>query len=572
VTVRPGLQVHEIVVPVEEPPLWWPIGLGPQNLAGVQWSLSAGGQNYGQGLRRVGFRHVNVDQPEDPEGGRRFIVRVNGRPVFCKGANWVPADMVMSRTEDRRYQQLVDLAVEANFNFLRVWGGGLYETDDFYEACDERGILVWQEFIFACSRYPTTDPEFLADVRMEATHQVRRLAHHPSLVVWCGNNENEWGAWDWGFEKGVALPDHALYHTVLPRILAAEDPSRFYQPSSPWSPDGSHPNADHVGDQHPWSVGFANRDFRDYRRMAGRFPNEGGVLGPTSLPTMRQCLGGGPEEVGSFAWRIHDNVNGPHADAMVEEWLGLDPYALSVEEYTYWAGLVQGEGLREYCDNFRRRMYATSSAIFWMYNDCWPATRSWTVVDYNLRRTPAFAPVRRAMAPVSVVVAEDGDRIGVFGVNDTDCAVRGRLRFGVLAIATSDYVLDRCSDVELAPNASTLLAEIPRAELRDPRTTAAFAMLEDGGSLVSRGRLFLPRYHEIAWPEAEVRVRVENGEAVFESDSFAWGVCIDLDGDRPLADNFFDVWPGIPHRLPWSEARAPRVLHVGNALRGTGRG
>ncbi len=567
IAVAPGLHAYDMVVEVADPPLWWPAGTGPQTLTRVSATLSSGGVEVGSGERRIGFRHVNVDQPPDRDGGRRFIVRVNGRPIFCKGANLVPADMIFQRIDGARSQRLVDLAVEANFNFLRVWGGGLYESDALYDACDERGVLVWQEFIYACSRYPSTDPGFLDDVAEEARHQVRRLAHHPSLVVWCGNNENEWGMWDWGFDRDVALPDHALYHIVLPRIMSAEDPTRFYQPSSPWSPDGSHPNADHVGDQHPWTVGFANGDFRDYRDLACRFPNEGGILGPTALPTMRECLEGGPEQVDSFAWRIHDNVNAEHAHAMLRQWLGLEPRDLSVEDYTYWAGLLQGEGLREYTENFRRRMFASSSAIFWMYNDCWPATRSWTVVDYNLRRTPSFHPVRRAMAPVSVVVAAEGDEVCIVGVNDGDEAVRGRLRFGLLDVAASQYLLDRSLDVELPANAATPLARVPRDAWGDPSRVIAFAMLDgENGALLARSRLILPLYREVEWPDTEVRVRLDGGEAVFESDAFAWGVCIDLDGDRPLGDNFFDVFPGVPHRIPWAAEEPPRVLAWGNRL------
>jgi beta-mannosidase len=566
VVVRPGLHAYEVELSVDDPELWWPIGCGAQPLSDVVVTVTYEGAVVGTSSRRVGFRHVKIAQPEDPAGGRRFVVEVNCRPVFCKGANLVPADMIFQRADAERYRVLVDRAVEANFNFLRVWGGGLYESDDLFDECDRRGILVWQEFIYACARYPTTDPAYLQDVKLEAEHQVRRLAHHPSLVIWCGNNENEWGTWDWGFDRDVAFPDHALYHVVLPRIMAAEDPTRFYQPSSPWSPDGSHPNADDIGDQHPWSIAFANTDFREYREMACRFPNEGGILGPTALPTMLECLEGGPPEVGSFAWRLHDNVNAAHADAMLEQWVGLKASELSVEEYTYWAGLVQGEGLREYIDNFRRRMYDTSSAIFWMYNDCWPATRSWTIVDYRLRRTPAFNPVRRAMAPVSVVLTVEGDNVCLYGVNDTDEAVNGTVRFGLLDITTSEYPVDRTVPAELAPNGSTLLVEFARTAWTEPTTTIALAQFTDVSGAVTRGRLILPLFKEMAWPDAALKVRVEDDHAVFESDVFVWGVCLDLDGDEPLEDNFFDVWPGVPHRVAWRGSEPPVVLHLGNNL------
>lgn len=565
-TIKPGLHPYEIDLEVDDPGLWWPVGAGSQPLSTVTARLTTEGWLVGEATRRVGFRTIRFDQSPDPDGtGSRFVLEVNGRPVFCKGANLVPADMIFQRADHDRYQKLVDLALEANFNFLRVWGGGLYESEHFYDLCDELGILVWQEFIFACSRYPSTDPGFYEEVKLEATHQVRRLAHHPSLVAWCGNNENEWGAWDWSFDKEVVLPDHALYHLVLPRILAKEDPHRYYQASSPFSPDGSHPNRDEVGDQHPWSVGFANRDFRDYRDMACRYPNEGGILGPTSLATMRECLDGGPERVGSFAWRVHDNVNGPHADGLLELWLGLDATALTVEEYTYWAGLVHGEGLREYCENFRRRMFDSAAAVFWMYNDCWPATRSWTIVDYHLRRTPAFAPVRRAMAPVAVVLADEGDEVGVFGVNDTDEPATGTLRFGLVDVDGA-YVLDRTIEADVRPNASTRLASFPKSAWPEPTRTIAFAMLQRDGETVARGRLILPLFKEMAWPDPQLKVRLDGDSAVFETDRYCWGVCLDLDGDEPIGDNFFDVWPGIPHRVAWARSAAPTIVKIGNDL------
>jgi beta-mannosidase len=212
----------------------------------------------GEHTRKIGFRHVRINQDKHPESGNHFVLEVNGKPIFAKGGNFVPADTIFTKIDRARYETLIDRALEANFNLLRVWGGGLYEKDDFYEVCDEKGILVWQEFIFACAKYPTTDEKFLADIKREATHQIRRLAHHPSLVIWCGNNEMEWGCYSWGYEKGVAHPDYALFHLALPMILKQEDPTRYYQPSSPFSPDHEPPNRDDMGDQHPWSVGMFN--------------------------------------------------------------------------------------------------------------------------------------------------------------------------------------------------------------------------------------------------------------------------------------------------------------------------
>ena len=610
VQIAPGLAACETTVAVENPCLWWPVGHGRQHRYTVRATLRIDGQTIGRKESRIGFRHVRINQDPHPAGGRYFVIEINGRQIFAKGGNFAPADIIYARIDRDRYDRLTDRALEANFNCLRVWGGGLYESDDFYDLCDRKGILVWQEFIFACSRYPATDIDFHNSVRAEATHNIRRLACHPSLIVWCGNNENEWGCWEWGYDKsGAVLPDYSLFHLTLPRILAEEDPTRFYQPSSPFSPDLQQPNRDDVGDQHPWSVGFANTDFRDYRKMACRFPNEGGILGPTSLPTMLACVGEkdrkrGPQSrgigfggsIGSFAWQVHDNAiadweEPSWTDRMIDQWLGRNIRKMTIAEFVYWGGLVQGEGLREYCDNFRRRMFDTSSAIFWMYNDTWPATRSWSIVDYYLRRNPSFWAVKRALAPISLVVAQEDGQTIVFGVNETQETVTGELQYGVFNLA-GGLPVDLRANVSLAPNASTRLAEFPVSRWKRPKSSMAFAVLRRHGGapkadrgprpgamgrgaptsalgtpkVLARNRLFLPFFKEMNWPAAHVRVRVRAGQAVFTSRTFAWGVCLDLDGDRPLADNFFDVYPGIPHAIPWKGKQPPTILKVERGL------
>ncbi|MEI6085704.1 MAG: hypothetical protein WCS70_15580 [Verrucomicrobiota bacterium] len=569
VTIKAGLHPVEATIAIDQPALWWPVGHGAQHLYDVRVTLKIAGKSVGTKAARVGFRHVRINQDPHPETGRYFAVEVNGKKIFCKGGNFVPPDMIFQRCDRARYDTLTDRALEANFNLLRIWGGGQYESDDFYELCDLKGILVWQEFIFACHKYPVVHKEFFDNVKAEATYNVRRLASHPSLVIWCGNNEMEWGAWEWGFDSGaITYPDYAMFHLTLPRLLKDEDPTRFYWPSSPYSLDGEPPNADHTGDQHPWQVGFANRDFRDYRKMTCRFPNEGGFLGPTALPTMLACLEEKDRRVQSFAWQVHDNSvdswgTPSYPDGILPLWTGHDTRKLFIADYTYWGGLVHGEALSEYIHNFRRRMFSSAAAIFWMYNDCWPATRSWTIVDYYLRRTPSFHPVRRAMQPVTVVVAEEGKEIVIFGINETSQPVNAELRYGIFNLA-GNYPLDHTEAVTLAPNASTRLASFPRAAWKNPKASAAFAILHDGDRLIARHRLILPLFKELKWPSARVNIRVRAGRATFESKTFVWGVCLDLDGERKLPDNFFDLYPGIPHTIRWTSRTKPKVLATGN--------
>jgi len=576
-TVKSGLHPYEITLDVDNPPLWWPVGHGAATLHELRVELQCAGAAT-HARARIGFRRARFDQSPDPAGGRLCVLEINNRRIFAKGGNFVPADLIRAAITRDRYETLVDRALEANHNLLRVWGGGVYEDDAFYETCDERGILVWQEFIFACGRYPGQDEAFWNSVKLEATWNVRRLAGHAALVVWCGNNENEWGAWEWGFDRnGAVLPDHAIYHHLLPRIVAAEDGTRHWQPSSPWSPDGLSPNRDDVGDQHPWGTIFADGDWRRFRTMTCRFANEGGFLGPNALPTILECLPdalpGKPDQrrIGSLAWETHDNaITGwfePSGfDAAFRAEFGVDPRDIPLERWVALAGRLHGEALAAYCDAFRSRMFASAAAVFWMFNDCWPATRSWTIVDHRLRRTPAFHHVRRAMAPLSVVVAEKGDEITITGINETQETVRADLRYGLFALA-GGWPLERSVVVELAPNAATRLAAFPRSVWSDPCASLAAAVLMRGGALLARHRLVLPRWHELAWVPAQPTVTVADGVATFTSPVFAWAVRLDLSGEMRLADDGFDLYPGLPHRIAWPHADAPRIVDVGNLER-----
>ncbi len=578
VEFKPGLHPVEAQLEIANPKLWWPIGHGAQSRYGIKAELVVSGRVVATESCKVGFRKVRVNQEPHPELGRWYIIEINNRPIFLKGGNLVPADLITARLDKQRYEGLVARALESNMNALRVWGGGLYESSDLYDLCDEKGILVWQEFIYACAKYPVIDKAFHDDIKKEAVFQIRRLARYPSLIVWCGNNEMEEGNWHWGYDRQLPFPDYALFHLVLPRLMKAEDPTRFYQPSSPFSLDHLDPNRPETGDQHPWSVGFHNTDFRDYRKMIHRFPNEGGILGPTALKTVTECLPEGTKTLddgptkAALAWETHENSISHWAavrppDLMLEQWLGKKRPRMTIADWVFWGGIVQGEGLSEYIKNFRRRMFHSSSAIFWMYNDTWPAVRSWTTVDFRLRRTPSFHPVRRAFAPVIVVVAREEDTVKVFGVNETQRKIRGDLRYGVMKFAGT-YPVDETKPVTLEPNASTLLATFDGKawDKLDVKTTAAFALLTDGaGTELSRDRLFLPYFKQLNWPKPSVKMTLKNGNAIFTSSKFAWRVCLDLDGEQPYADNFFDVWPGIPTVLPWPKSLGrPKILRIGN--------
>ncbi len=575
--LTPGQNRVVATIKVANPVLWWPRGHGAPALYTVEVTLERDGAVLDRQTRRTGIRTVRLATHAHPAAGHYCIIEVNGRPIFCKGGNWVPPDMIPSRVTRERLTALVDLACAANFNFLRVWGGGTYAGHDLLDLCDEAGLLVWHDLPFACTRYPGDDPAFLAEVRAEVTWAVRTFAAHPSLIIWCGNNEQEWGAWEWGYDRtGKALPDYALYHHIFPVIMRQEDGTRPYWPSSPFSPNHQEPNNPLVGDQHPWDVGMPRghgADFWAYRTFVDRLPNEGGFLGASPLATLRQFLPVGERRLRSLSWEHHDNsINYGHPTMAityqaVRDWLGREPREMRWEDYAVASALLQAEALTEYIANYRRRMFSSASAVFWMYNDSWPVTHGWTIVDYYLRKKLAFHPVRRANAPVTVVVAQEGGLVSVFGVNDTPRDWEGVVRFGLFTLAGA-YIQDEQCAVTLPANASTCVGTIDRAawERAGLARAGAFGVLVHDTEPIAQHRLFLARFGDLAFVDTAIRVRREHDAAVFTADSFVWGVCLDIEGDADVSDNAFDLLPGIPYVIPWPhDAVDPYLASVGSA-------
>lgn len=580
VTIPPGESRHEVKLRVTNPQLWWPLNHGEQFLYTVEVTLDCAGETQ-HATRKTGVRRVEIDQSPHPVEGTHFILTINNRPVFCKGGNWAPADLLYTTVDAARYRELVDLAVGANFNLLRIWGGGLFADPALLDACDESGVMVWHDFLFACAKYPGQDPDFAAEVSREVTFAVRELAHHPSLVVWCGNNEIEWGDWGWGYDNAAPThPHYTLFHRDIPRIVAAEDPSTQHWLSSPYSPGLRDPNDPTVGDQHPWKVSImmpGGADFWEYRALVDRFPNEGGVLGASSPATLRQFLPEKDRYLLSPSWDHHDNPLActdskqgdlGHAYQTVELWTGRDPLAMEWEEYAFVSGLLQAEGLQEYIANYRRRMFSSASAVFWSYNDSWPVTHGWTIVDYYRRKKLSYHPVRRAFQPVMVVVAEEEDEVTVYGINDTPQEWTGEVRYGLFTLAGA-LPLDESLSVALAANASTPLGRFSRAlwEEHGPRYSGAFAVLLKDGQPCAQHRLFLARFKDLAFVHPQIAMRVEDGRLTLIADAFAWGVCLDVDGETPFADNCFDLVPGIAYSLPWSaDLGEPKIIRLGNEV------
>ena len=574
-----GESRHLLEIALSDPKLWWPVGHGEQFLYTIDISFICDGIEQ-RATRRTGVRRVEMDQSVHPKEGRFCILTINNRPIFCKGGNWVPADMLYGSVTPERTRELIDLALAANFNLLRIWGGGLFIDHVLGDYCDEKGILIWHDFLFACGKFPGDDPDFAAEVRREVTWAVRELAHHPALVVWCGNNEIESGDWEWGYDSRARThPHYAIFHHDIPKIVHDEDPSKIHWISSPSSPDFITPNSPIVGDQHPWGVTLGEpgaAKWWKYRDYIDRFANEGGVLGASSIATLRQFLPENEFYLGSPSWDFHDNPfslydmgnsgGKPRTMQTVEYWLGFDVAALEIEQYSLASGLLHAEGLNEYISNYRRRMFDSACAVFWMYNDSWPATHGWTIVDYYRRKKLAYHPVRRAFQPVTVVVAEDDGMVTIYGVNDSPQAWAGEVEYGIFTL-DGTYPLRNKIAASLPANAATLLASFSRDEWQAVgfNCSGAFAVLSNEGKMQAQYRRFNELFKHLQFAPAQIILQRQGDEVTFNSPVFVWSVCLDITGEADIADNCFDLLPDVPYTVSWpADAPAPVIAAIGS--------
>lgn len=400
---------------------WWPIGHGAQPRYELTVRLSDTLERgeatvLGEWHRRIGFRTVELDTTADATGAR-FTFVVNDRPVFARGVNWIPDDPFPSRITRARYHDRLDDAVAAGVNMVRVWGGGLYEHDDFYNRCDEMGLLVWQDFAFACAAYPE---HLLADeVEAEATEHVERLMPHPSLVLWNGNNENIWGHADWGWHDVLDGRSWGagFYFDLLPGVVADIDPTRPYWPGSPYSGTTAiAPNADASGCIHEWEV-WNRLDHSRYRDRTPRFVAEFGWQAPPTWTTLRGAVSDEPLTPHSPGMLHHQKA----ADGNLKLDRGLAHHFDAPRDTDAWlfaTRLNQARAVTTGIEHFRSLHGHCMGTIWWQLNDCWPVT-SWAVVDSGGGRKPAWYALRDAYAPRLVTVQPRGDRLVAFAVNDS---------------------------------------------------------------------------------------------------------------------------------------------------------
>ncbi|MGQ9473110.1 MAG: glycoside hydrolase family 2 protein, partial [Candidatus Caldatribacteriaceae bacterium] len=539
---------------------WWPNGLGEPHLYKVVLLLlREDGEELDRFEKLWGIREISLRQePLSKDEGESFTILVNGEPIFCKGADWVPADSFIPRVTKEKYAKLIDEAKEAHFNMFRIWGGGVYEDPFFYEHCARRGIMVWQDFMFACAYYPK-DPAFFREVEREIEVVVKNLRNETAIVLWCGNNELQWlheRNREISGRNDLEFSDYEIYHSIMPRLLRELDPTRPFWLSSPYG--GKDPNSELEGDRHAWYVSILGEDSRErinyenYAKDRGKFISEFGVLAPPSFSSLSEFIPPGELYINSPSWQFHNcTFERGNIGEMLREFV-KNPEELSFQEYLHYAQLLQGEALKLAIENWRRRKFLTSGTLFWMYSDCWGAI-GWTIIDYYLRRKASYYFVRRAFQPVDLSVRKNEVSAEIFVVNDTRSYKSLSVAYG-LSLFDGTSLFSGNESFRIAPNVSERIVNVHLAPIQGrEKESFLWVILYDGNTITDWERCFFVRFKDLNLPKAHVLSRLITDRGTrfleLESQTFAWSVHIELPPGFLLEDNYFDLFPRTKRRV-----------------------
>lgn len=509
--------VHKSVV--HNPKLWWPAGMGAQPLYQLIVTLeSERGHVLATQCKRIGLRSLQLIRNQD-EWGESFCFAANGKAFFAKGANWIPGDAIVTRFSPADYRRLIDDAVAVNMNMLRVWGGGIYEEDIFYDLCDEKGICVWQDFIFACATYPTFDKEFMANVREEAEQNLRRIRHHPSLALLCGNNELEQGlVADRWTENTMSWRDYKrLFDGMLKRISNKLAPDVSYWPGSPHTPLGerSNFNSSKSGDAHLWGVWHGQQPFEWYRQCKHRFNSE---FGFQSFPE--------PATVGEYTLAEDRNITSPVMEHHQRSGIGNSTIMRYMLEWfrlpnsfdmTLWLSqILQGMAIKYAVEHWRRSMPRGMGTLYWQLNDCWPVA-SWSSLDFNGRWKALHYMARHFYSPQLVSAVEDLDKMVVelHVTNDALTVLNAELEWVVTRVS-GEEISRGGKEIRVTAGTSRRVATLRIKSLLDryrKEDLLIWIGLNKGSQLLSSNLLTLVRPKQMTLLQPEIAWQLRRDSA-----------------------------------------------------------
>ncbi len=541
---------------IDNPMLWWPNGLGEQPLYTVITELVSGqGDILDTDTRRIGLRKMEISTKKD-EYGSEFAHVVNNVKFFAMGADYIPEDNILPRTSPERTRDLLEQCVAAHFNSIRVWGGGIYPADYFYDICDELGLVVWQDFMFACANYRLTR-EFEGSIMAELRDQVRRLYHHASLGLWCGNNEMEQfvSQGGWGAKNKIKSDYVKMYEYLFPRLMEQEDPDRFYWPASPSCGGGfDYPNDPDRGDVHYWEVWHGNMPFTEYRKFYFRYLSEFGFQSFPSIRTVETFTLPEDRNVFSYIMEKHQRnaaANGKIMNYMEQTFL----YPNDLDTLIYASQLLQAEAIRYGVEHFRRNRGRCMGTVYWQLNDCWPVA-SWSSIDYYGRWKALHYYAKRFFSPLMISCEEEGLMTQTLNVNEEPFDVKKSIRLNVAnesltarraiikwQLRSPDASVIREETKEINVDALSSLwcdaVDLPDAGIYN--NYVSYQLLEDAWAVSEGTVLFCPPKH-FKFVDPGLTVRAEGDEIIVSAKAYAKSVEIRNDNDDLiLSDNFFDM-------------------------------
>ena len=543
---------------LHKPKLWWSNGLGEPFLYRFRTDIIAGGELLDSKTERVGIRSLKVVHQPDKDG-HTFYIELNGRPVFAKGANYIPSDNFLPRVTPENYKRTILDAAGVNMNMLRVWGGGIYENDVFYDLCDEHGIMIWQDFMFACSMYPA-EGALLDNIHQEAVDNVKRLRNHACIALWCGNNEcqDAWLGWGWKCEIERQNKEYAdkiwaqyrqQYHVTLPGVVKEYAPGTFYWPSSPFAFEREMSGTTD-GDRHYWSVWHGKAPISDYDSEKSRFFSEYGFQSFPEFESVKRYAPY-PED-----WDIRSEVmmshqrGGDHANGLIETYL-LNEYKKprDFRAFLYMNHVLQGDAIKTAIESHRRQMPYNMGTLFWQHNDCWPVA-SWASRDYYGRWKAQHYYTRKVYDDILISPVVEGDDLKVYAVSDRLENTSGRLQLQVCQF-DGTVVHHWGKSVGISGNDSRVCFSAPLAKLlegADRGTVYVRVDYTDKSGRVYHNNYCLGKQKDMDYPKVDLQTEVRSIEGGYEvmvsADKFARAVCLSVaDNESVYSDNYFDVQP-----------------------------
>lgn len=559
--------VNKISVPyeVKNPKLWQPNGWGKPELYDFKVTLTQQSKKLDEESLRHGFRTVKLVQEKDTKG-KSFYFLVNGKPLYAKGTNWIPSDSFLPRITKQKYYKLIQDAKDANMNMIRIWGGGAYEDEAFYKACDENGILVWQDFMFAGSFYPS-DNVFVENVKEEVKYQVRRLQNHPSIALWCGNNEVDEAIVNWGYQKQFKYTKEdslqvwkdyrKVFHEAIPQTLkeTLTPDNNIYWPSSP-SIGWGHKESLTEGDSHYWGVWWGEQPFEMYEEKVPRFASEYGVQGMPSMEAVKSM----------FSGKADLNLQNPVIKAHEKHtrgWQIIDGYMTryytlqtDLVKYNYLSQLLQARAMQVAIEAHRRAMPYNMGSLYWQINDCWPVV-SWSSIDYLGNWKAAHYQAKRSFEQQLIAVENKEGILKTRVINDGLKDFKS-VRLSVSIQKLNGEVVEKFDETDQKLNANSIveysplkIADIVAKELQD-QVVMHYTLKDEKNNVLAESNFYLvyPKDLKLTKPNLLVK-NISATEIEVSTDVLAKDVY--LIGDTHFSDNFFDLMPNTKKRINLSK-------------------